>query len=180
MSSIVLIGAGALILFAGIGLGYWFGNSGRKHETEKAGKLQAELDNYRRDVTRHFDETAAHFRSIGKEYRKLYEHMAEGAGKLCDESQSGQALSFAPVEVLAAEEGEPVIADAPADYAPPEEALQEAETDVAAEVVDEPDSEVKLQELAEESTDTELEIADTAEELIAEKTEETSSEKTYH
>ena len=82
MSPIIIIGAGALILFIGVGLGYWFGNAGRKQETAKAGEIQAELADYRRQVSEHFSATASHFEAIGDEYRKLYAHMASGAGAL--------------------------------------------------------------------------------------------------
>jgi uncharacterized membrane-anchored protein YhcB (DUF1043 family) len=96
MNPMVTIVAGALLLLLGAGLGYWIGS---RRESDKTGEVQAELDAYRQQVTEHFSATAAHFQAIGAEYRKLYEHMADGAGQLC---QGGEAVSFEPVEKLAA------------------------------------------------------------------------------
>jgi hypothetical protein len=104
MNPIAMIGAGALLLLLGAGLGYWLGS---RRESGKTGEVQAELDAYRNQVTEHFSETAAHFQAIGAEYRKLYEHMATGAGQLC---QGGQAVSFEPAEKLASG----VVVDEPA------------------------------------------------------------------
>ena len=186
MSPIVLIGAGLLIALAGTGLGYWLGSFGRKHESEKASELQAELDKYRRDVTEHFSETAAHFQTLGKEYRKLYEHMAVGAGALCDTDQSGPNLSFAPVELLASAADahetilDPVIADAPRDFAAAEESAPESGADTSAAVPDQPEGPVDAEGLARETTAAATEVSETAEELLAEKTEEPGGEKIYH
>jgi uncharacterized membrane-anchored protein YhcB (DUF1043 family) len=96
MNPMVTIVAGALLLLLGAGLGYWMGS---RRESDKTGEVQAELDAYRQQVTEHFSTTAAHFQAIGAEYRKLYDHMAEGAGQLCE---GGEAVSFEPVEKLSA------------------------------------------------------------------------------
>jgi uncharacterized membrane-anchored protein YhcB (DUF1043 family) len=96
MNPMVTIVAGALLLLLGAGLGYWMGS---RRESGKTGEVQAELDAYRQQVTAHFSTTAAHFQAIGAEYRKLYDHMAEGAGHLCE---GGEAVSFEPVEKLSA------------------------------------------------------------------------------
>lgn len=101
MSPIVLIGIGAFILAAGLGLGYWFGHAMRMREAAKVSDIAAELKNYRSDVTEHFTQTAAHFQSIGEQYQALYEHMAMGAQALCDAPQPGRALPFSP-DALAA------------------------------------------------------------------------------
>ena len=91
MNPMALIGAGALILLIGAGLGYWLGSSGRRKASAEAEEVRTELDNYRQQVTEHFSTTAAHFEAIGAEYRKLYEHMATGAGELCDAGQAGRS-----------------------------------------------------------------------------------------
>jgi uncharacterized membrane-anchored protein YhcB (DUF1043 family) len=74
MSSIVLIGAGAILLLIGVGLGLWWGSHRRQQEAHKVTELEKELDDYRSQVTDHFRQKAEQFTALGKEYRKLYEH----------------------------------------------------------------------------------------------------------
>jgi uncharacterized membrane-anchored protein YhcB (DUF1043 family) len=95
MSPIILIGAGILLLGLGLGLGYWFAHSQRKREATRASDVQHELDNYRRQVTEHFGETAQHFQTLGKQYQSLYKHMTQGADALCDPALSDTLLGFA-------------------------------------------------------------------------------------
>jgi len=95
MSLIILVGAGISLLGLGLGLGYWFAHSQRKREATRANDVQNELDNYRRHVTEHFGETAQHFQELGQQYQSLYKHMAQGAGALCDSTQSDTLLGFA-------------------------------------------------------------------------------------
>jgi uncharacterized membrane-anchored protein YhcB (DUF1043 family) len=95
MSLIILVGAGISLLGLGLGLGYWFAHSQREREATRANDVQNELDNYRRRVTEHFGETAQHFQELGQQYQSLYEHMAQGAGALCDPAQSDALLGFA-------------------------------------------------------------------------------------
>ena len=94
MNPMVMTAVGALLLLVGAVIGYLMAGS---RGSEKANEVQAELDDYRKQVTQHFSETAQHFQAIGAEYRKLYEHMATGAGQLCD---GAEAVSFEPVEKL--------------------------------------------------------------------------------
>ena len=194
MNPMVTIVAGALLLLLGAGLGYWLGS---RRESDKTGEVQAELDAYRQQVTEHFSTTAAHFQAIGAEYRKLYDHMAEGAGQLCE---GGEAVSFAPVEKLSAgtviDEPEP-----PRDYeiAEPHAGEQELPEIVAGETGDEAatddlPSDEKLaaveptdEQLAEaealEATLEQPEVEERSDELLADReltAEEIATDKTLH
>jgi hypothetical protein len=100
MSTVGLISIGVLILVVGIGVGFLFGHTLRRRELTKASDVQDELNQYRRDVSDHFDQTAVHFQSIGQQYRDLYEHMAIGAGALCDSAVPGRELPFSPGAML--------------------------------------------------------------------------------
>jgi len=138
MSTIVLIGTGAILLLIGVGLGHWWGTRGRKQEADRATELEKELDAYRSKVTDHFQQTAEQFQAIGKEYRKLYEHMASGAAALCDSRQMDERLSFPTVEILPKEASAAAgmksgenEATPPADFAPPEPG-EEPETELPA------------------------------------------------
>jgi len=95
MSPIILVGAGILLLGLGLGLGYWFAHSQGKREATRASDIQNELDDYRRNVTEHFGETAQHFQTLGQQYQSLYKHMVQGADALCDPAQSVDLLGFA-------------------------------------------------------------------------------------
>jgi len=133
MSETTLIVLGAIgFLAAGIGLGFLFSQLWMRGKSAKADEVQQQFDDYRRDVTQHFGQTAEHFKAIGREYRELYEHMAGGADALCDRAALDTKLSFAPKAILEsiAEEQE---APAPRDFA---EEKQPADT--APEASDEP------------------------------------------
>lgn len=101
MSPIMLVCAGIVILGLGLGCGYWFAQSQRKREANRADGVQKELDEYRRHVTEHFGQTAQHFQALGQQYQSLYKHMAKGADALCDPAQSGALLEFPAVEAAA-------------------------------------------------------------------------------
>jgi uncharacterized membrane-anchored protein YhcB (DUF1043 family) len=168
MSPIALIGAGAVILLIGVGTGFLLG---RRNAT-RADDIQAELDTYRRDVTEHFGRTAAHFRAIGAEYRKLYDHMAAGEAALCD---TGQGLAFKPAELLTDESLE-AVPPQPRDYdiADTDPGDQELPEIVGSEAVLEPDV---------EPTDAELAETEKVEDLLAERdltADDPDAEKTIH
>lgn len=58
-------------------------------------KLEQEHTKYRAEVEEHFVKTAGLFKSLTDQYQDVYQHMAEGADKLCSEEvkalQSGLA-----------------------------------------------------------------------------------------
>ena len=154
MSPIILVGAGILVFGIGLGLGYWFAHSKRMREASRADNIQNELDDYRRDVSKHFSATAEHFQQIGQQYRALYKHMANGADSLCDSAQSDALLGFkaGTVAAVTAESiDEPVIAPGMVrDYALEEEpVLPESQPTVAK--ADTPEE--KEEENAVEATD---------------------------
>jgi uncharacterized membrane-anchored protein YhcB (DUF1043 family) len=133
MNAILLASAGLIILLVGGGVGFWLGRSGVGGSKARVEKAEAELNEYKRSVTDHFGQTAAHFQAIGKEYRELYEHMSNGAQALCDADQAGQPLLFAPGADSAstnAEEpaAEVTTADQEAEMA---SEIESAESDVA-------------------------------------------------
>ena len=167
----MMIGAGAILLVLGVGLGLWIGSIGRGKEMAKTAEVQAELDDYRRQVSEHFKTTAVHFESIGAEYRRLYDHMAAGAGSLCE---MRPAIFEAPIEKIAVQEiDDEAFATPPRDYEEPV-ATEDALSDEAPEI-EEP--------LVLEPTDEDLAETESSEELLADHeipAESVESEKTLH
>lgn len=166
MSPIALIGVGALILLIGVGTGFLLG----RRSTTRADDIQAELNAYRREVSEHFGKTAAHFQSIGAEYRKLYDHMASGEATLCD---TGQGVAFKPAELLE-DDAVDAAPPQPRDYDIADTADQELPEIVSSEPVVESDI---------EPSDVELAETETVEELLTERdlsADDPDSEKTIH
>ena len=117
MNAILLASAGVVILLVGGGVGFWMGRSGVGGSKARVEKAEAELEDYKRSVTEHFGQTAAHFQAIGKQYRELYDHMANGAQALCEPDEAGKQLLFAP----GAEAASTIVDE------PPAEAVAEVE-----------------------------------------------------
>jgi len=136
---IVLLGTG--LLFAGAALGFLLGKRGKSAEHARFEAVQSEFDDYRREVSAHFGETASRFQSIGKQYKELYEHLASGSLALCDKQAMQEGIEFAPTILAGLEEP---VADGGNPVVPTEDvetATEEVKTPVAA--ADEvPDAEI--------------------------------------
>ncbi len=158
MSETTLIVLGAIgFLAAGIGLGFWFSQLRMHGKSAKADEIQQQFDDYRREVTQHFGQTAEHFKAIGREYRTLYEHMAGGAESLCDRDALDTRLSFEPKAILES------IAEDQEKPAPRDFAEEDEPADTAAPSTDEPMTAGPEKEPAEApSPDAELEDRDKA------------------
>jgi uncharacterized membrane-anchored protein YhcB (DUF1043 family) len=140
-----------IILLVGGGAGYWIGRSGVGGSRARVEKAEAELNEYKRSVTEHFDQTATHFQVIGEQYRELYEHMATGAHALCEPGEAGKQLLFAPgadaspttLEEQAAEAVAEAEVRPPIDFAASPAAAEVADAGkVAEETADDPVAEI--------------------------------------
>lgn len=84
----------ALPLLGGV-IGYVVGNDrGRREESgddEARAALEAELADYKREVSGHFQQTAELMHQVTEQYRTLYTHMAKSSATLC-EAPEGQPL----------------------------------------------------------------------------------------
>lgn len=103
MSPVFLVGAAIVLFGFGLAAGFLFAAWRNKGEASKASEIQTELDDYRRQVTEHFGETAQQFQAIGEQYRSLYKHMAAGATTLCDPAEADNLLDFSKSEIPAIE-----------------------------------------------------------------------------
>ena len=150
MNAILLASVGVAMLLVGGGVGFWVGRSGIGGSKARVEKAEAELDEYKRSVTEHFGQTASYFQAIGKQYRELYEHMANGAQVLCEPDEAGKQLLFAP------------SADAEAEIRPP---IDYAEQPAANEAADAPEA---AEEPPDEQQSETIEKAESAETDMAE------------
>lgn len=98
---IVLASVGVLV---GLGLGFFLGRLGGKGSSQKLADVEAELEEYRQEVSQHFSRSAEHFQAIGRQYRELYEHMAAGSEKLCVGAPTDGQLKFPRPDEVAAPE----------------------------------------------------------------------------
>ncbi|MEO1247485.1 MAG: DUF1043 family protein [Pseudomonadota bacterium] len=173
-----LLGIG--LLLAGAGIGFWLAKLGQSVDEAKIEEARTALDDYRREVTEHFGETAGRFQALGQQYKELYEHLAKGSEQLCDTAAMDRELLF-PLPGEAAltqrDEADPQAlddesSDANAEHAADTAALEaeEAADLVAADVADgEPGAADEAEVLeAHAEADEERDTADAAAESPAE------------
>lgn len=124
--TLVALGIGALIGFL---LGRAGNNSSREQElTQELDNVRTELDDYKRKVSSHFEQTAELVNGLSDQYRKVYHHLASSAESLCPGLPASAALQQQGQQQLSNEI--PTITDAldndeqnelpepPRDYAP--------------------------------------------------------------
>lgn len=114
-----------LVVVGGMGavLGGWLGNlvaRVRSKSAERIRELEAELESahdtlaeYRREVFDQFAETARKFKSLDESYNDLHRQLAESANLLCGEAAGPLLAAPAPQQVLAVEETDEAVAQAP-------------------------------------------------------------------
>ncbi|GAA0788202.1 YhcB family protein [Marinobacterium sediminicola] len=88
--TLVALGIGALIGFL---LGRAGGSSNREQElVDELDNARAELDSYKRQVNRHFEQTAELVNGLTDQYRKVHQHLAASAESLCPGLPASAAL----------------------------------------------------------------------------------------
>jgi len=173
MNAILLASAGVIILLVGGGVGFWIGRSGVGGSRAKVEKAEAELEEYKRNVTEHFGQTAAQFQAIGKQYRELYEHMANGAQALCEPGEAGVQLLFAPGTDAAPTDVEQTAVEA--EVSPPTDYARSPITTEAKDASEAADEQVA--EIADEAESAEIDVAEgPVAETTAESQPETKAE----
>jgi uncharacterized membrane-anchored protein YhcB (DUF1043 family) len=84
-----LILIGAVLLLVGVGLGVLLGR-GTSSDSQKSREVERKLDQvlqdkkaYEDEVVEHFSDTAKLLNNLTDSYREVHNHLASGAGKLC-------------------------------------------------------------------------------------------------
>ncbi|MEH6503101.1 MAG: DUF1043 family protein [Cycloclasticus sp.] len=70
---------------------------------DKVKKLEAERDEYRKQVDDHFVNTGILFKGLTDQYREVYRHIAKGAGELCSEEAKTLHINLQETALLAHE-----------------------------------------------------------------------------
>jgi uncharacterized membrane-anchored protein YhcB (DUF1043 family) len=121
-STLFLIALVALV--AGLGIGTLLtrrmsaGNRKQRELERNLDKLLQQQKDYQHEVVEHFTDTAKLLSKLAESYRDVHNHLATGAGKLCDDD-AGVILRRIP-DTSIAELGELDLSavQAPLDYAP--------------------------------------------------------------
>lgn len=96
----IVAGAG---LAVGVFIGWLFTSlAQRRGGRHSAAQLRKEMEEYREQVNGHFARTAELFKESTEKYRDLYEHLAGGAQKLCNDLPDKTRVEFRPGRLLAA------------------------------------------------------------------------------
>ena len=118
---------GSAIVFAiGGGAGFFIARQIKDKRTleleQQLQATQSKLTEYQSDVNRHFLKSSLLFNKLTDNYREVYEHLATGAQKLCNEKPLTTALDLPDTKILSAA------------VAPRTESIHESkpETDIAA------------------------------------------------
>lgn len=123
LSSISILVAAALAVALAFLAGWSLGKKQSTHDDSREQELEETLSNlrekheqYRATVSTHFSQTAELVGQLTHDYRRVYEHLANGASELCGTSELPQTLLQA-IESSSDRTTE-LDARAPLDYAP--------------------------------------------------------------
>ena len=70
-------------------------------DTVKVKQMEAEHNEYRKQVDDHFVNTAVLFKGLTDQYRDVYQHIAQGAGELCSDEAKELKMDLAETALLA-------------------------------------------------------------------------------
>ena len=98
--------SGAIVFIIGGGVGFYIARQIKdKHTLGLENQLettQNQLSEYRGEVNRHFLKTSLLFNKLTDDYRDVYEHLATGAQKLCNDKPLSATLDLPEAKILAA------------------------------------------------------------------------------
>ena len=113
----------AIMLAIGGGAGFFVARQIKDKRTleleQKLQDTQSKLNDYQEDVNRHFLKTSLLFSKLTDNYRDVYEHLATGAQKLCNDKPQISALDLPDTKILSAAVAQAAI---PSDEKPAETA----------------------------------------------------------
>lgn len=117
----------AIGLIIGASIGYLLGGNKKqvKQLQDALDKLGSEFDSYRSQVGEHFLQTSRLVDKMTSSYRDVYEHLATGSEKLCQDPATTPRLEFPETTDI----GKSHQAGGEEDQTPPAKSFSDAETD---------------------------------------------------
>lgn len=110
MISAAIPGVSAMLFVGGVVTGLLVGMfvlpAGReaKRLASELDKLRAEYDDYKREVTGHFQKSSELFAGMTQSYKAVYDHLAGGARELCETPETDNVLAFSGTRLIEIEE----------------------------------------------------------------------------
>ncbi|WP_455217189.1 YhcB family protein [Kaarinaea lacus] len=99
---------GAIMFAIGGAAGFFISRQMKDKRTqeleEKLAATRTELSDYRGEVNQHFLKTSLLVSKLTNDYREVYEHLATGAQKLCNEKPGTPKLDLPDTKILTASE----------------------------------------------------------------------------
>ena len=98
--------SGAIVFAIGGGVGFYIARQVKDKHTlgleKQLETTQNQLSEYQGEVNRHFLKTSLLFNKLTDDYREVYEHLATGAQKLCNDKPRVTTLDLPETKILAA------------------------------------------------------------------------------
>ncbi|VAX03692.1 hypothetical protein MNBD_GAMMA19-2103 [hydrothermal vent metagenome] len=98
--------SGAIVFAIGGGVGFYIARQVKDKHTlgleKQLETTQNQLSEYQGEVNRHFLKTSLLFNKLTDDYREVYEHLATGAQKLCNDKPLAATLDLPETKILTA------------------------------------------------------------------------------
>ncbi len=98
--------SGVIVFAIGGGVGFYIARQIKDKHTlgleKELETTQSQLSEYQGEVNRHFLKTSLLFNKLTDDYREVYEHLATGAQKLCNEKPRVTTLDLPETKILTA------------------------------------------------------------------------------
>ena len=126
-SETMLILTAGVCLFVGAVIGYIIAagaapsGSGRRTLENRLKSTEQQLEDYKTEVTHHFERTAELVNNLTESYKDVHEHLAKGAGTLADPNLGKQFLSNADKAWLPNDEQPSDLIDENTNIEPPKD-----------------------------------------------------------
>ncbi len=163
--------SGAIVFAIGGGVGFYIARQVKDKHTlgleKQLETTQNQLSEYQGEVNRHFLKTSLLFNKLTDDYREVYEHLATGAQKLCNDKPLAATLDLPETKILTAAGAGATIAS---EEKPAVEAITPASSDTEHDDTTRPDTEAMAS--AETATETlPIDDADLPKEAVGEQIE---------
>ncbi len=146
--------SGAIVFAIGGGVGFYIARQVKDKHTlgleKQLETTQNQLSEYQGEVNRHFLKTSLLFNKLTDDYREVYEHLATGAQKLCNDKPLATTLDLPETKILTAAGASATVAS---EEKPTVDAIAPAPSDTGHDGATQPDTEEAMATTAETTTE---------------------------